>query len=181
MCFVSRLTPMKRVEHAIKAIYYVKKEIPDVKLWILGSPKKESYLKKLKNLVNKLGLNDNVKFFGYVSFEKRNEIIKKSQVLVITSVKEGWGLNVIEANALGTPAVGYRVSGLVDSIKDGHNGLLVEEGNIEALAETLIDLLRDDNVRKKLSENAIEWAKQFSWDKSAEEFERFLEMVVNNE
>ena len=176
--FVSRLTPMKRIEHAIKAIYYIKKKIPDVKLWILGNPKKESYLKKLKSLVENLGLKNNVKFFGYVPFEERNEIIKKSQILVVTSVKEGWGLNVIEANALGTPAVGYKVSGLVDSIKDGYNGLLVEDGNIEELAETLVNLLKDDALRKKLSKNAIEWAKRFNWDKSAEEFERVLEMAV---
>ena len=180
ICFVARLTPMKRVEHAIKAVYYVKEEISNVKLWILGSPKKESYLYKLKSLVNKLELKDNVKFFGYVPFEKRNEIIKKSQILVVTSVKEGWGLNVIEANALGTPAVGYRVSGLVDSIKDGYNGLLVEDGNIKELSETIINLLKDDDLRKRLSENAIEWAKQFSWDKSTEEFERVLKKVVNN-
>ncbi|MCQ6254493.1 glycosyltransferase family 4 protein [Methanocaldococcus sp.] len=180
ICFVSRLTPMKRVEHAIKAVYYVKKEIPNVKLWILGSPKKESYLYKLKILVDKLGLKNNVKFFGYVPFEKRNEIIKKSQILIVTSVKEGWGLNVIEANALGTPVVGYRVSGLVDSIKDGYNGLLVDDGDIMKLSETIINLLKDDDLRMKLSRNAVEWAKQFSWDKSAEEFKRILEMVVNN-
>ncbi len=180
ICFVSRLTPMKRVEHAIKAIYYVKEEIPNVKLWILGSPKKENYLYRLKNLVDKLGLKDNVKFFGWVPFEERNEIIKKSQILVVTSVKEGWGLNVIEANALGTPVIGYKVPGLVDSIKDGYNGLLVEKGNIIELSETIINLLKDNDLRKKLSENSIKWAKRFNWDKSAEEFEKILEIVVND-
>jgi len=115
---------------------------------------------------------------GYVSEKEKFELLRKSWVYVICSEKEGFGISVIEANALGTPAVGYRVSGLVDSIKDGYNGLLVEDGNIEELAKVLVNLLKDDDLRKRLSENAIEWAKQFSWDKSAEEFERVLEKVV---
>jgi glycosyltransferase involved in cell wall biosynthesis len=51
---------------------------------------------------------------------------------------------------------------------------------IEELSEILTNLLKDDGLRKRLSENAIEWAKRFSWDKSSEEFERVLEIVVKN-
>ncbi len=178
LCFVGRVTAMKRLEHAIKVVSLVKEEIEDVKFYVIGRPKKEKYLYKLKNLVEKLELKNNVIFCGYLSFEKRNEILKRSLIQVITSVKEGWGLNVIEGNALGAPAVGYRVHGLVDSIKDGYNGFLVENNNIKEMAEKVINLLDDKNLLKKLSKNAIEWAKQFSWDRSAEEFEKIIKNIL---
>nr|WP_232217836.1 glycosyltransferase family 4 protein [Methanocaldococcus sp. FS406-22] len=150
--------------------------MPNAKLWIVGLGDEKDRLEKL---VKDLELND-VIFWGYVSEKEKFELLRKSWVYVICSEKEGFGISVIEANAVGTPAVGYRVLGLVDSIKDGYNGLLVEDKDIIKLSETLINLLKDYDLREELSENAIEWAKQFSWDKSAEEFERVLKMVVNN-
>jgi len=168
--YLGRLKKYKRVDHIIKAFKIVKNEIPNAKLWIVGLGDEKDRLEKL---VKNLKLND-VIFWGYVSEKEKFELLRKSWVYVICSEKEGFGISVIEANALGTPAVGYRVPGLVDSIKDGYNGLLVEEGNIIKLSETLINLLKDDDLRKELSENAIEWAKKFSWDRSAKDFEDIL-------
>ena len=146
-CFVGRLTPMKRVDHAILAIAELKKSIPDIKLKVIGGNGKEDYIKKIKVLVKDKNLDQNVIFMGYLPFEKRNEEIAKSQAIIVPSVREGWGLIVIEANALGTPAVGYNVAGLRDSIKENVNGWLVEEGKTEAqsikrLSERLINILK---------------------------------------
>ena len=123
---------------------------------------------------------EGVKFWGYLAGEKKNDLVKKAWVIAVPGVREGWGQVVTDANALGTPAVGYNIPGLRDSIKNGYNGLLVNP-DPQALAEGLIALLKDARLREKLSRNAVEWAKQFSWDKSAEEFERVLEQVVNSE
>ena len=65
-----------------------------------------------------------------------------------------------------------------DSIKHGYNGLLVDD-NPKALADGIVKILSDDKLREKLSRNAIEWAKQFNWDKSAEEFERLIKTIVD--
>jgi len=74
--------------------------------------------------------------------------------------------------------VGYDVPGLRDSIRDGFNGLLVESGP-EALADGMIRVLSDDGLREDLSRNAIEWARKFNWDKTAEKFEKIIEGLVN--
>ena len=74
--------------------------------------------------------------------------------------------------------MGYDIPGLRDSIKHGYNGLLVEGGDIQAFAETITKVLTDDELRNKLSRNALEWARRFSWDKSSEEFERVIESVI---
>ena len=85
---------------------------------------------------------------------------------------------MIEANACGTPAIAYDVPGLRNSIKHGYNGLLVENGNIMALSNTMINLIENNDLREKLSKNAKEWAKQFNWDKSAKSFEKVLKSVI---
>lgn len=175
--YLGRLKKYKKVSDVIKAFKIVKEVILDAKLWIVGTGEER---KKLEKLAKDLKLKD-VTFWGFVSEEEKFNLLRKSWIYVICSEKEGFGISVIEANAVGTPAIGYKVSGLIDSIKDGYNGLLVENGNIQELSEKLIDVLSNTDLRETLSKNAIEWAKQFSWDKSAKEFERILEYVANSE
>jgi glycosyltransferase involved in cell wall biosynthesis len=81
------------------------------------------------------------------------------------------GISVIEANSVGTPVVGYNVPGLRDSIINGRTGTLVEVGDIEAMANTSITLLNDENEQwTAYSEEAMRWASKFSWDRCAEKF-----------
>ena len=117
---------------------------------------------------------DRIRLLGRVSHERKIEILKRAWVLVHPAVREGWGLNVIEANALGTPVVAYNVPGLRDSVRHMETGILVEDGDIEKMAKAIITLVEDNELRERLSKNAIEWAKRFSWDKTAEASERIL-------
>lgn len=174
--YLGRLRNYKNLELLIMAMESVIKEIPNVKLSIVGTGEAES---KLKGLANKIGLEDSITFYGYADEEEKIKFLQNAWLFVSPSEKEGWGLTVIEANACGTPAVAFNVPGLRDSIKNGKTGLLVENGNIDALAECIIRVLRDEKLRKRLSMNALKYAKQFSWDKSAEEFMNLLEGVVN--
>ncbi len=162
--FVGRMKKAKKPQDVIEAFEIVKEEIRDAELWMVG----DGYLrKKLEKRAS------NVRFFGYLDKETKDELVRRAWVIAVPGVREGWGQVVTDANALGTPAVGYDIPGLRDSIKHGHNGLLVKP-NPEALAEAIIKVLKNEKLRKKLSKNAIEWAKQFSWDRSAEEFEKII-------
>ena len=107
------------------------------------------------------------------------ELVKRAWVLVNPSVREGWGLNVVEANGLGVPCVAYDVAGLRDSVKDGVTGLLCESGDVEGLAERISVVLEDEGLRLRLSKNALEYAKGFSWDRTAEEFMKVIKGVIN--
>jgi glycosyltransferase involved in cell wall biosynthesis len=79
--------------------------------------------------------------FGKVSDHVKRYILSKSWAFVSTSMKEGWGITIIEANACGTPCIAYDVPGLRDSIVDGKTGILIkEDGNVEKLAENRIML-----------------------------------------
>jgi glycosyltransferase involved in cell wall biosynthesis len=167
--FLGRLKRSKGLSDLIEALFQVRKKIRDVKLWIVGSGD-SSYVDELIELAKKLGLANNLTFFGHVDEKTKIDMLSRSHLLVLPSVREGWGLVVTEANSLGTPCVGYNVSGLRDSIKDGETGLLAEAGNVEDLADKIIMVLADDCLRERLSGNALEYSRRFSWDESARVF-----------
>ncbi len=165
--YAGRLTRAKRPDHAMKAIKIVKEKIPEAELWVLGDG---PFRKDLERMAS-----DGIRFFSGLSNEERHGLIARSWVLVNPSVREGWGLNVIEANALGVPCVGYNVAGLRDSVKDGVTGLLAKDGDVEDLSGNLLCILVDNSLRHRLSENALKYTQEFSWDKTAEEFMKVLE------
>lgn len=164
--YFGRLKKYKSVDHLIRAFDVVRKELPDAILEILGTGDE---LQELRNLALQLHLDDAVKFHGYVSDEEKIHYLSRAHVAVNTSVKEGWGITNIEANACGTPVVSANVPGLRDSVSSGHSGILYDFGNIPQLGSALLHILRHDDERRALSEGAVEWAKRFSWETSAKE------------
>jgi glycosyltransferase involved in cell wall biosynthesis len=171
--YFGRIKNYKRIDHILKAYSIVKQRIPDAELVIAG----RGEFDHLQDYAISLKIDESVMFMGEVDEEAKVEILSSAWVYVIASTKEGWGISVIEANACGTPAIAYDVPGLRDSVKNGYNGLLVEDSDVKALANAIVNVLEDDKLREELSKNAIEWAKQFNWDRSAEEFERVLKSL----
>jgi glycosyltransferase involved in cell wall biosynthesis len=114
--FLGRLVKCKLPDHAIKAFEHIRSSFREAELWILG----DGYL---RTKLESKGI-DGVRFFGRVSDREKFAALRKAHILLVPSVREGWGVSVIEANAMGTPAVGYDVPGLRDSIVDGVTGFL---------------------------------------------------------
>lgn len=168
--YAGRLKRAKRPDHAIQAFNIIRKTVPEAELWIIGDgPFREELMK------NACG---NVRFFGALSSQERRDLIKKSWVLVNPSVREGFGLNVVEANALGVPCVAYDVPGLRDSIQHGETGILVGSGGTNALAEAVARILMNDALKTRLSEKALVYSRSFSWDKVANEFIKVVETIL---
>lgn len=167
--FAGRLKKAKRPDHAVEAFKIVKGKSPEAELWMIG----DGYFKK-KLMENAC---EGVRFFGAVSNKARRNLIKKAWVLVNPSVREGFGLNVIEANALGVPCVAYDVAGLRNAIIDGETGLLVKSSDVGVLAEAIIHVLTNDALRVRLSEKALEYSRSFSWDEVADEFMKVVRAV----
>ncbi len=118
---------------------------------------------------------------GEVSEEQKYEILKRAWIFVTTSIKEGWGLSVIEANYFGAPAIAYDVPGLRDSINNGETGLLIPSGDIEALANAIVKVLNDSGLRERLGQNAQSWASTFSYDRTVDEFAEVIGGVLSVE
>jgi glycosyltransferase involved in cell wall biosynthesis len=167
--YAGRLKKAKRPDHAVKAFEIVRRAVPNAELWIIG----DGYFRdKLMTIAC-----EGARFFGSLSNEERRNLIKKAWVLVNPSVREGFGLSVVEANALGVPCVAYDVAGLRDSIIEGETGLLVKSGDVEALAEAVVQVLTSDALRIKLSEKALAYSRSFSWDEVADEFMKVVRAV----
>ncbi len=168
--FMNRIKKYKGVQILLDAAQLLKDE--DIDFWICGSGDDLSAMKAYskKNKLNK------VHFFGRVSEDKKKELMQRAWVFVNPSFKEGWGIVNIEANYFGTPVIGSKVSGIRDSVIDGKTGLLFEYGNYNELAEKIKDLIQDSNLRKKMSLEASNWARDFDWDKKAKEYLKIIKL-----
>jgi glycosyltransferase involved in cell wall biosynthesis len=167
--FMGRLKKAKLPHHALQAFSIIKREIPDAKMWIIG----DGYLRKR---LESSKMKD-VIFFGHVSNERKYELLSRAHIILVPAVREGWGLIVTEANAMGTPAIGYDVHGLRDSIRHDETGITIKERSPGAMAQQTILLLRDSERLSKYSRSALEFSKQFRWEKTVNLFQK----VLNNQ
>lgn len=165
--YLGRLKKYKSVQHLIRALVLVRKKLADARLQVVGAG---DYMDQLKAQAAECGVSDAVEFTGFVSADDKIERLRRAHVCVCPSMKEGWGLTNIEANACGTTVIAADVEGLRDSVNDGVSGLLYPYGDLNALAEKLTGVLSDDEARHKLERGAIDWARQFNWDDAAEKF-----------
>lgn len=170
--YVGRLKKYKGIEYLISSMKEVTRAVRDARLLIVG---KGEHASQLISYTERLGLDDIVEFLGYVSEERKAKLMKGAHVLVIPSIKEGWGIPVIEAGACGTPSIGTDTTGLRDTIIDGKTGFLVPYGEPRFLAKKIVRIAEDVALRDRLSANAVQWAKRFDWKKSEEKFISILE------
>lgn len=177
IAYFGRLKKYKRVEHLFYAFQKFSKEYQNSLLEIIGTGDYEPYLKKL---ALKLGIEDKIKFYGYVPEDEKKRLLMDVDVVVNTSQKEGWGITNIEANACGTPVISANVPGLRDSVKNYQSGLLYEFGNIDDLKNKLIQLLTDPQLNAQLQKGAIEWARSFNWEISAHQMLQYCQDVIDN-
>ncbi len=164
IAYFGRLKKYKSIDHLLFAFAKLVRIFPEARLHILG---KGDFMPSLQKLAVELNIYDKAKFFGYVSETEKIELLSSAWVVVNTSMKEGWGITNIEANACGTPVISANVPGLKDSVSEGISGLLYDYGNINQLYEKLEAILSNQQLRNNLSEGSIQWASRFSWDDSA--------------
>jgi glycosyltransferase involved in cell wall biosynthesis len=174
--YLGRLRHYKSIDTAIRALPCLMRSFPDLRFDIAGSGPAKA---ELKELAHELGVADRVRFYGYVSEEEKISLLQQAHVVVNPSLKEGWGLTVLEANACGTPVVGADVPGLRDSICHRQTGYLVPHGDHVSLGRAISELLWDPKQRQQMGERALEWGRSFCWDASAAKSLRLLENAAN--
>lgn len=160
--FLGALAKDKGIEEAIE-VFGILDKLGKFNFWVVGKggPGYLEYLKeKTRSFKNK------VIFFGFVSEDKKFELLAKAHLLINPSVREGWGLVNIEANSVGTPVVAYNNPGLIDSVKSGHSGLVCDENSPKDLAAKIKLILEGQEEYQKLQKGAKAWSQNFSWEKS---------------
>ena len=175
LLYVGRLKKYKNVETPIKAMPIIRQTIPNARLVVIGSG---DYLPDLQRVTQSLDLDTAVEFKGFIPQAEKISYLRRSHVSVYPSLKEGWGLTNIEANACGTAVLASRVPGLLDSVDEGKSGLLFEFGKTEEFAALAIRILTDENLRRSLEMGGLRWAANFSWDKTARATEEIIKRIV---
>lgn len=171
--FGARLVKMKGIEDTMKSFSDILNQVPNSQLWVFGSGTSE-YEQYLKNYAQELKIQDNITFYGHVTEAKKIELYQKAHFLIHTSVREGFGLVVLEANSQGTPAIVYDSPGLRDVVKNNINGFIVEKENTKALAEKIIEIYKNEQNYSDLSYSSIKYTHDFTWDASKKKFMNFI-------
>jgi glycosyltransferase involved in cell wall biosynthesis len=160
--FAGRLIHEKRVDLLLNAMAIAKKEVPMISCTIIGDGPERG---ALEDLTAKLGLKENVTFTGFVDQDGLTAQMKSSKVFVLSSVREGFGLVIIEANACRLPVISmkHEMSAVRELVQDGVNGLLISKISPRAIAEAILTIVRDDALRERLAENGFEMSKRYAW------------------
>jgi glycosyltransferase involved in cell wall biosynthesis len=175
LLYLGRLQKYKRVDLIVDAFFRVRGNFPNARLIIAGKGQARS---ALEGQIKRLGIEDAVEMPGFVSDEQKRELFRRSWIHLLTSPKEGWGITNIEAAACGTPTIASHSPGLKDSVEHEQTGFLVPHGDVAALATRIEQLLGNPTLRARLSEQAIRFAQQFTWERAALRTERFLAKVA---
>ena len=162
--YLGVLSKDKGIEDAIKCFKLLDNQ--NLQFWVIGRPETQSFGKHIQAQTKKIKFKNEIKFWGYVSQEKKFKLLSKAHVLINPSVHEGWGLVNIEANSVGTPVISYNNAGLIDSVKPEVSGLICKENTPESMAELIKQIFDDKRKYQKLVLGSIAWSKNFSWEKS---------------
>ncbi len=161
--FVSRIVKMKGIEEVIKAFSFISHDFPQAQLRIVGSGE-QFYIRKLKMMIDEYGAHDNVVFVGRVSEKEKFKEMSHAHILLHASVKEGWGLVVLEAASVGTPSVVYNVEGLKDVVKNGKTGVVLQYNSPQEMAREAIRLYGDSSKYQLYQKNGKAFADSLKWD-----------------
>jgi N-acetyl-alpha-D-glucosaminyl L-malate synthase BshA len=147
---VSNFRKVKRVPDVVRAFSLVRKHLP-AKLLLVGDGPEMTVVSRL---VKELGLSDDVRFLG--KQDKLDELYSISDVKLLLSEKESFGLVLLEAMACGVPCIGTTIGGIPEVIEDGKTGFLCELGNVEEAANKTLRILTDEHLHTYMANQAIQ-------------------------
>jgi len=178
---VGRLVERKGHDKVIEAMPTVLRHVPDAVYLIVGDGPDRG---RLEALVRKLGLEHKVVFAGVLPAEEIPAAYSMSDVFVMPNRKvpgdiEGFGIVFLEANARGLPVIGGRSGGAQDAVADGKSGFLVDPLDANQIAQTLIKLLTDPDLARRLGERGRQRVlARFSWERAAAKVRSVIERAA---
>ena len=160
--FLPELSNDVKIEHSILYLGFIDKQkgiydlllamkkvfsqYPDIKLLAGGTGEVE----KVKVLVDELGLNNNVKFLGWIEGDEKGGYLSQAQLFILVSYYEGLPMSLLEAMSYELPVITTPVGGIPEVVDDGLEGFIVQPGDVEAIAEALTKLLSSTELRKRM-------------------------------
>lgn len=178
--YVGRYSNYKGIDKVVEAYCKVKKDYPKAKLWVVGK-KKEDYIDEVLNPIveryekENIGVSSDITYWGFVSEEKKLELMSRAHCLLFPSLREGWGLIITEAAAVGTPSIGFDSAGIRDALKKGEAGYLCKDNTIEELVYHMKSVVEDEDKYSQMRKAAYEYSLNFHWENTMTEFTKFID------
>jgi glycosyltransferase involved in cell wall biosynthesis len=157
--YVGRIDSRKGIDFLIRTMTLIKTKDPQITLHVVGTGKDKDMLEKISKR-QKLS----VIFYDHISDEQLDELYKKTNVQVVPSVFEGFGISILEGMAKGIPIIATNVDGIKSIINHHHSGMLVPYGDEKMLATTIIHVLEDRTLQKSLVKNAYKELSHYNWN-----------------
>lgn len=162
--FLGRLSRSKGLVDLVEIWKRICREIPGARLAVIGggSEEAENFLSKK---ISEHDLEKNIDLLGFLENEKAHSILKSSKVFVFPSHEEGWGIAIAEAMACEVPVVSWNLSNYKPIFKN--YTFQIEENNIDLFAKKVVELLKNDDLRKRFGEEGRKFVKKYSWENVA--------------
>lgn len=159
LLFIGTIEPRKGLIHLLDAMTSLKKRGTDCRLTVIGKTVRHDYRETLDRKISDEGLN--VRFTGFISDNEMEQIISEADIFTFPSRLEGYGMVICESMVNGLPVICFNNSAMPYTVKDGVNGLLVADGDSEAMADAIERVTTDRNLRERLSKGALDTVKTF--------------------
>ncbi len=159
---LGNIRPMKRTLDQIRAFERARDRMPELQLKVAGAAT-GAYGRRVLRAIERSRHREAIEYLGRISEAQKRELLERAHVILVTSIKEGWGLIVTEAASQGTPAVVYDADGLRDSVRDGVTGLVTDR-HPAAMADALLALLADPERYERLRENGWRWSREITFE-----------------
>ena len=173
---VKYLKPIYGIDVFISALPIIVKFYPDLRVIISGDGPQKPYLKKIVNMNNLSGI---VEFVGEVPHDKVPEYIGKMDIFVMPSLSESFGVSALEAESMEIPVVATNVGGIPEVVVNEVTGLLVKPNNHWALANAIIKLLSNNDLRTKMGKNGRKLViEKYNWQENMEKIEKIYKSLI---
>ena len=172
MCHISNFRKVKRVDDVLKMFDKVNQKIPSKLLMVGDGPERFG----LEELCAQLGLCDRVVFIGKV--RETQEVLEISDLFVLPSETESFGLAALEAMAMGVPVISSNTGGIPEVNINGETGFMSEVGDVEDMAKNAIYILEDEDRKKNFGENALARSKVFDIDAVVRQYEDLYKSLI---
>jgi glycosyltransferase involved in cell wall biosynthesis len=170
LCVLSRLVPHKQIEHAVEVLATLAPTHPELTLDVIGDG---WWADHVRHRIDELGVANRVTMHGHVDEAVKARLLDEAWLMLLPSVKEGWGIAVLEAASHHTPTLAYRSAGGVnESVRDGDTGVLVND--LAEMELATLELLGDHVRLTLMSSRAFEKAQNYRWEQTVSEFEQVL-------
>jgi glycosyltransferase involved in cell wall biosynthesis len=180
LLWMRTIEPLYNPEMALEVVRILKEKGYTPKMYMAGQQKDQALFMRLQQLISEWQLNENIFFTGYADHQKKLTLASDCDIYICTNKVDNAPVSLVEMMSLGLPVVSTNVGGIPYLVRDGVNGLLVNDGDAQAMAERIETIHLDSSLASTLTANGAEFAKAFDTQPVVAKWERLFHRLLGN-